>query len=75
MNKEKVRKRTRIEEEMKIKREGKEKDIVSITPDIFILKMTHALWRQNTFTLNDSRPLAPKYSEYFTGSAPPTLYS
>ncbi len=25
--------------------------------------------------LNDSRLLAPKYSEYFTGSAPPTLYS
>ncbi len=24
---------------------------------------------------NDSRLLAPKYSEYFTGSAPPTLYS
>ncbi len=46
-----------------------------ITPDIFILKMTRALWRQNTFTLNDLRPLAPKYSEYFTGSAPPTLYS
>jgi hypothetical protein len=46
-----------------------------ITPDIFILKMTRALWGQNTFTLNDSRPLAPKYSEYFTGSAPPILYS
>jgi len=24
---------------------------------------------------NDSSLLAPKYSEYFTGSAPPTLYS
>jgi hypothetical protein len=46
----------------------------TITPDIFILKMTCALWRQNTFTLNDSRPLVPKYSEFFTGSAPPTLY-
>ncbi len=46
-----------------------------ITPDIFILKITRAFWHQNTFTLNDSCPLASKYSEYFTGSAPPTLYS
>ncbi len=42
-----------------------------ITPDIFILKMTRALWRQNTFTL--SAFWRQNIQEYFTGSAPPTF--
>jgi hypothetical protein len=41
-----------------------------ITLDIFILEMTCAFWRQNTFTNKPVR-LAPKYFEHFIGSAPP----
>ncbi len=33
--------------------------------------MNRAFWRQNIFTFNNPRLLAPKYFEYFTGSAPP----
>jgi hypothetical protein len=34
--------------------------VVIIIPDILITLMTRACWRQNTFTLNNLRLLAPK---------------
>ncbi len=33
--------------------------------------MNRAFWHQNTFNFNNPRRLAPKYFEYFIGSAPP----